>query len=92
MPSGIVRQAHTLVQDAEDADRAVLHAVDDHMPADRIDAVRAGQVGVCMADGQIASKGFERRSKLVAIDRDLLLAPALACVEQDVFDILFRLG
>ena len=48
------RQAHALVQDTDDADHVVLQAIDDHMRADQLDAVRFGEFGVCVTACRIA--------------------------------------
>jgi hypothetical protein len=69
--SHVKRQAHALVQDADDGNDVIPYAIDNHMRANRIDAVRLGQVGVTVPYVRVQANGLKRHVNHVAVNKDL---------------------
>jgi hypothetical protein len=86
----VFRQAHPLMQNADDRNDLAGSSVDDDVRADEIKPMRFRQLVGLVADvGMLADeiKGF---FEFVSIDDELILAPRFAGVPQNVDEILLR--
>lgn len=61
------RDAHALVENPDDADYVMPYTKDDHMRANRVNAVCFRQFARRVAKGGIASKCFHCLGKLIAV-------------------------
>lgn len=84
------RQAHALVQDADDANEVMQYPIDNHVRANRIDAVRLGQIGVTVPGVRVQANGFKRRVNQVAVNKDLGLSPVFARIAKDEREVPAR--
>ena len=79
------------MQDPDDPDALAIHAVHDDVNPNQTRTMRRRQVGALLADLRVVGDLLQCSVKLVAIDQQLLRAPAAGGVPENIDEVLLRL-
>jgi hypothetical protein len=89
--SDVFSEAHALMQDTQYSDSLIPHPVDNEVQSDLIAQMGRWQVATLVADFWIATECLQCFIQLVAVSDKLDFASGLACVTQNIDEILFSL-
>ncbi len=78
------------MQDADNADAVSVGTVDDDVRTDQESQMRGRQVVATMAKLRVVADRLERIVDFVAVGQELVLAPGISGVTQDVDEVLAR--